>query len=41
VIFIAVLGGIALVFWRYQEQIEEAMLRTAAWLADFTDSPSH
>ena len=33
-VFITVLATIALVFWRYQERVEVAMLRATAWLSD-------
>jgi len=33
-VFIALLTAIALAFWRYQERVEMAMLKTIAWLSD-------
>jgi uncharacterized membrane protein YdjX (TVP38/TMEM64 family) len=33
-VFIALLTAIALAFWRYQERVEMAMLKTIAWLND-------
>lgn len=33
-VFIALLMVIALAFWRYQERVEMAMLKTIAWLSD-------
>jgi len=32
--FIAGLAAIALAFWRYQERVEETMLKATAWLSD-------
>jgi len=37
-VFIAVLIALALVFWRYQERIEAAMLKITAWLTDLMRS---
>ncbi len=36
--FAAILAAIALAFWRYQERVETAMLKIAAWLTDLVRS---